>query len=172
MKRVANAKSSVFVPYNLVFLFKVGPGVLLCNVGEICAMLAWHLQQHYQKINWFKKKNKKKNCQKFRCYSDDTALGFFLCNVVWSLLGNIAQGFCLCNIVPRVLQHYWTGSFHVQMQCCLEPLGQHCIRFSPMQSCPKSIKTTLNKIFPVQCFLEPLGQHGTRFFELLCAMLP
>ena len=142
-----------------------------------CAMLGKFVQcWHDICINIIKKltgskKKKKKNCQQFRCYSDDTALGFFLCNVVWSLLGNIAQGFCLCNIVPRVLQHYWTGSFHVQMQCCLEPLGQHCIRFSPMQSCPKSIKTTLNKIFPVQCFLEPLGQYGTRFFELLCAML-
>ena len=32
------------------------------------------------------------------------------------------------------------------MQCCLEPLGQHCIGFLPMQCCPKSIKTVLRKI--------------------------
>ena len=54
------------------------------------------------------------------------------------------------------------------MQCCLEPLRQHCTRFLPVQCCPKSIKTTLNRIFPVQCCLEPLGQHGTRFFQFLC----
>ena len=30
------------VPYNLVFLFKVGPGIFLCNVGKICAMFARH----------------------------------------------------------------------------------------------------------------------------------
>ena len=33
------------VPYNLVFLFNVGPGILLCNVGEICTMLAQYLKQ-------------------------------------------------------------------------------------------------------------------------------
>ena len=33
------------VPYNLVFLFNVGPGFFLCNVGEIYAVLALHLQQ-------------------------------------------------------------------------------------------------------------------------------
>ena len=32
------------------------------------------------------------------------------------------------------------------MQCCLEPLGQHYIGLLPVQ-CPKSIKTTLNRIF-------------------------
>ena len=131
----------------------------LCNVGAAFAATGY-----YKKINRFKIKIAKK-----WCYWDDIALGFFLCNVVWSLLGNIAQGFCLCNIVARVLRHYWTECFHVQ--CCLEPLGQHCARFLSVQCCRKSIKRTLNKIFPVQCCLEPLGQHGTSFFQLLCAML-
>ena len=52
---------------------------------------------------------------------------FFLCNVVWSLLVNIAPGFYLCNVVPIVLRKYWTKLFHVQ--CCLEPLGPCCTRY-------------------------------------------
>ena len=38
-------KSKSLVPYNLVFLFNVGPGFFLCNVGKICAILSRHLQQ-------------------------------------------------------------------------------------------------------------------------------
>ena len=34
------------------------------------------------------------------------------------------------------------------MHCWLEPLGFYCIRFWPMQSCPKSIETRLQSIFP------------------------
>ena len=33
------------VPYSLVFLFNVGRVFFLCNVQEICAILARHLQQ-------------------------------------------------------------------------------------------------------------------------------
>ena len=33
------------------------------------------------------------------------------------------------------------------MECSLGPLGQYCTRFLPVESCPKSIKTTLNRIF-------------------------
>ena len=33
------------------------------------------------------------------------------------------------------------------MQCCLEHLGQHCIGFSAVECHPKSMKTTLHKIF-------------------------
>ena len=33
------------VSYNLAFLFNVGHGFSLCNVGKIWAMLVWHLQQ-------------------------------------------------------------------------------------------------------------------------------
>ena len=44
--------------------------------------------------------------------------------------------------------------------------GQHCTRFLPVQCCPKSIKTTTNKTFPVQCFLEALGQHCTRLLSV------
>ena len=33
------------------------------------------------------------------------------------------------------------------MQCCLDPLGQHCTRILPVQCCPNSIETTFNSIF-------------------------
>ena len=33
------------------------------------------------------------------------------------------------------------------VQCCLESLGWHCGRFLPVQYCPKSITTTLSRIF-------------------------
>ena len=120
---------------------------------------------------------------------------FFLCNVVWSLLDNIAQSLYLRNVVPRVLRQHWTGFF--PMQCCPKT------GFSLVQCCPKSIKTTLNKIFssamlcgaswtilhksfylcnvvprvlrqhwtgifPLQCCLEPLGQHSTKFLPVKC----
>ena len=39
----------VIVPYNLVFLFNVGPGLFLCNVGEICIIFT--ATSYYQKIN-------------------------------------------------------------------------------------------------------------------------
>ena len=88
--------------------------MFLCNAGEIWAMLAWHLWQPIIK----KLLVQSKNCWK----SDKNALSLFLCNVVWSLLGNIEQGFYLCNVVPRVvLWQHWTGFFHVQ----------YCLRFLP-----------------------------------------
>ena len=111
---------------------------------------------------------------------------FFLCNVVWSLLDNIAQSFYLCNVFARILGLYWTGLFHVQY--FLEALGQHCTRFLPMQYCPKSIKTTLNKIFFLfhvvwsqldsiaqsvyLCNVVPrvLRQHWTGFLSVQCCL--
>ena len=69
----------------------------------------------------------------------------FLCNVIWSLSGNIPWGFELCNVVPRVLRQHCIGCFLIES--CLEPLGQHCIGFSAVQCCAKSIKTILHRIF-------------------------
>ena len=94
-------------------------------------------------------------------------MSFFLWNVACSLLGNTTQEFCLFIVVPRVLRHYWKEFFRVQW-CYLKRFGQHCTRFLPVQYCPKSIKTTLNKIFFVQCCLEPFGQHCTRFLPVQC----
>ena len=33
------------------------------------------------------------------------------------------------------------------VQCCLDPLGQHCTRILHVQCCPKSIEITFNSIF-------------------------
>ena len=108
----------------------------LCNFGA-----AVEATDYYRKTNQFKIKIAEKK------RSDDIVLGFFLCNVVWSLLDNIWQGFYLCNVVPRVLRQDWKGFF--LMRCCLEPLGQHCTRFLLLllQCCPREINTTLNSSF-------------------------
>ena len=66
----------------------------------------------------------------------------------------------VCNIVPRILRQHWTRFFPVW--CCLEPQGQYCIGYLPVQCCPRSIKTTLNRIFPVQCCLDSRGHYCTR----------
>ena len=81
----------------------------------------------------------------FQKYYDNIEQDFFPCDVIWSLLDNIAQGFCMCNVVPRVLRQNWIESFLVQ--CCLEHQGQHCLRYLLVQCYPKTIKTTLNRIF-------------------------
>ena len=92
---------------------------------------------------------------------------------------------CLWKIVPKVLRQHCTGFFYAKLsaaswatlhkvmlpqkyynnieqdflaQCCLEFLGQHCTRFLPVQCCPKSIKKTLNKIFPVHTRLLPVSK--------------
>ena len=55
-------------------------------------------------------------------YYDNIEQDLFLDNVFWRLLDNIAQ-------------------------CCLEPTGQNCTKFLPVQCCPNSMKTKLNRIF-------------------------
>ena len=56
------------------------------------------------------------------------------------------------------------------MHCCVEPLEYYCIRFLPVQSCPKSTETKLKRIFIMQCCLEPLGQHGIGFLPVQCCL--
>ena len=92
----------------------------------------------------------------------------FSCTMLSESLGHcITQGFYLCNFVPRVLRQNWTGFFSVH--CCLEPHGQHCTRFLPVQCCPKSIKTTLNRIFSCALLsLEPQGQHCIGYLTVQC----
>ena len=64
----------VCVPYNLVFLFNVGPGFFLHNVREICAMLMQYLQQ----------------------------LLIFPMQYCMEPLGQLAQGFYLWNVCPKL----------------------------------------------------------------------
>ena len=134
----------------------------LCNFGATLAATSY-----YQKINWFKIK-----IDENWCYSDDIALGFFLCNVAWSLLGNIAQGLCRCNVVSRVLATTLNRIFSCAMlsgaSWCLVPLEQHCTRFLPIQCCPKSMKTTLNKIFPAMLSRASSTTWHKAFSVTLC----
>ena len=123
----------------------------LCNVG-----VAFAATGYYKKINWSKIKTEK------WCCADDIALGFFLGDVVWRFLGNIARSFYPHKVFQKVLRQHWTGFFLVQR--CLGHIGQHCTRFLPVQCRPKSImKTKLNRIFPVHCCYEPQGQHCIGF---------
>ena len=104
-----------------------------------------------------------------------------------------------CEMLPGVRQHRQDCMEHFTVQCCsrvlrqhrkgffpvqdcLRLLGKHCTRFLPVQCCPKSIKTTMNKIFflcNVVCSLlgnivqsfywcnvvpRVLRQHWTGFF--------
>ena len=68
-----------------------------------------------------------KNCWKVtRCCSgyieadDCTVFHYFQCNVVWSLLVNIAWGFDLWNVVPTVLRQHWTEFLLCNVFCSLK----------------------------------------------------
>ena len=81
--------------------------------------------------------------------------GFFLCNVVWSLLDYIAQGFYLCHVVWRVLRQHWTRFFHVE--CCVESLGQYCTistMLLPAQCWLMANRQLLWGKQPIQCCIE------------------
>ena len=54
------------------------------------------------------------------------------------------------------------------MQSCLERLEQHCIGFSAVQCYPKSIKTTLDKIFSDAMLSEAF--QITLHWVFTCAM--
>ena len=55
------------------------------------------------------------------------------------------------------------------MEDCLEPLRQHYIAFLPVQCCPKSIKTTLNRSFS---YAMLSGATQTALHRILtCTML-
>ena len=89
-------------------------------------------------------------------------LGFFYLQFCLKPLGQHCIGFTLCNVVPGVFRT-------TPVQCCLEPLRQHSTGFWPVQSCPKSIKTILNKIF--SCALLS-GVSGTTLHRVvICIML-
>ena len=84
------------VPYNFVFLFNVGPEFFLCNDGEIWTKF---LLNNDISSNWLLSKKyiqpvqNKNHWLVTKCCSDNITLAFFLCNVVWSLLDNIAYNF-------------------------------------------------------------------------------
>ena len=127
-------------------------------------------------------------------YADEYALGFGLCNIIWSLLDNITPGFYLCNAsIAKTLNTIfsftvlsgatWTTLHKVffphnvvpkvsrqlwtgffPVQCCLELLWQQYLGFYLCNVFPRVLKQYWTGIFLVQCCLKSLGQHYKRFF--------
>ena len=82
-------------------------------------------------------------------------------NPACTIKANIVQVIFVCNVVSDVFRQHRLDEIPMQ---CWEPLLQHCTGFLPMQYFPKSIKTTLNRIFLVQGCLGPQRQLYIRFF--------
>ena len=74
--------------------------------------------------------------------------------------------FFLYYVVSRELRQSWTGCF--LEQCCLEPQGQHWIEYLLEQYCPKSIKTTLSRIFSCEILSESSWVILHRFLLAYC----
>ena len=53
------------------------------------------------------------------------------------------------------------------MQCCLEPPGQHCIGFLPVQCCPKSTKAFALILLGQNCAGKNPMQCCTGFFYVM-----
>ena len=69
--------------------------------------------------------------------------------------GQYYIGFFLWTIISKALRQHCTWFFPVQYY--LQPFGQYCARLLPVQCCPKSITTTLNKMFSMQCCLDSIA---------------
>ena len=83
-------------------------------------------------------------------YWDNIDQGFFLCNVVWSLLDNIPQGFYLFNVGPWLADNYYEEKNLCNVVLTL--LGQLCIALVTSKCCLNTSKTTLYKNLFVQCW--------------------
>ena len=83
--------------------------------------------------------------------------GFFLCNITWSLLGNITQDFYLCHVVSRVLRQHRTKylPFNVVWRL-LENIAQSIYLFNVV---PRELRKHWTKFFLVQCCVESQRQH-------------
>ena len=54
------------------------------------------------------------------------------------------------------------------MQCCLEPLGQHCIGFQLCNVVQRVLRQHCTGFFLMQCSLELFGQHCIGFLPVQC----
>ena len=131
-------------PYNLVFSFNVDPLFFLCNVGNICAMLARHLEQSIIIKNLTSSKQKLQKNDAAQTTMD------------WPVQYHRE---CLCAILSEASKTTLHRVFPVQhcprnikttqhrfffpAQCCLEPHGQHCTRFLPLQKWPMANRQLL-----------------------------
>ena len=89
--------------------------------------------------------------------------GFFfyamLCGVSWATLHRI--------FACAMLSQKYYDNIEQDLSRAV-PVGEYCTRCLPMQCCPKSIKTTLSKMFSVQCCRKVLGKHCTRLLPVQC----
>ena len=99
-------------------------------------------------------------------YYNITEQNCFMCNVVWSLLDNIAQGFYLCNVVPRVLRQHWTKLFPCNVVWrLLDNIAQGFYLWNVVQG---ELRQYWTGLFLVQCCLEPHGQHCLGYLLVQC----
>ena len=127
-------------------IFLVQYRLSLNNVGVVFAATGY-----YQKIN----RSKIKIPEKWPDVIQTALRWTFSCVMLSRATLTIHYlRFFRCNIVSEVLSQHCSRFFPVQ---CLSILAsrQYCLGFWPVQCCPKSIKTTLNRIFLTQCCLEP-----------------
>ena len=95
-------------------------------------------------------------------YYENTEHDFFIYNVVWSNLDNIAQGIFPIQCCPKGIKTNLNRIFSCEM--CLELLWQQYLGFYLCNVFPRVLKQYWTGIFLVQCCLKSLGQHYKRFF--------
>ena len=126
-------RDGVSVPYNLVFSFNVDPGFFLHDIGEICTMLTWHLQQPViiKKLTGPKKKINESDVLQttmhwiFPVQCCMGALGKYCTRFLpmqWcsETITNIKQNFLMYNFVWSHLDNIPQDIFPVQ--CCLKSI--------------------------------------------------
>ena len=133
----------------------------LCNVKATFAATGF-----YQKIN---RSKKTKKITKKWCCSDDDALMFFPCSVIWISWAlnrvftcamlfreyhhNIEHDFFMCNAVWSLLNNTAQGFY---LWLC--------------NVVPRELRQQGKEFFLVQCFMESQGQHYIGFFP--CNVAP
>ena len=131
MWNVNFALSSINVPYNLVFLFNVGPGFFLCNAGKICAIsrkfcnvgALFVATGYYQKTNRFKIKI----AVKWFCSVniDQDFLSAILPGSSWTTLQSFLLLQCYPESIKTILNRIFSCAiFSGASWTTLEPLGQ------------------------------------------------
>ena len=93
-----------------------------------------------------------------RIFSYATLYGAF-----WATLHRVLT----CAMLSQEYQGKTVQDFF--MHCCLERLWYYCIRFWPVQNCPKSIKKKLHRIFSYAMLSRAF--QATLHVVLTCGML-
>ena len=93
--------------------------------------------------------------------------GFFLCNIVWSLLGNVAPGFSPVQFCPKSTTTTLNRIFSCTILSGATWTTLHKIFFL-YNVYPRVLRQHCAGFFSVQCCLESLGQHCTMFLPVQC----